>query len=135
MTTTLTTTTPVKSRSLLTPETVGDRVYNPVDFLQYSAEAAKVVLLYGGDPDISLVIWNLEPGQENKTHAHADYAQTFIVLCGNGVLLRGDDGEPVAIKAGEIVINPRTKPHGILNTGTERLSYLAVSSRSPSHRV
>jgi mannose-6-phosphate isomerase-like protein (cupin superfamily) len=116
-------------RSELTPETVGARVYDPMAFLKYSADAATIVRLYGEDPDMSLVIWNLEPGQENKTHAHSDYAQTFLVLCGNGQLLRGQHEEPVDIKAGQIVINPRTKAHGILNTGKERLSYLAISSR------
>jgi mannose-6-phosphate isomerase-like protein (cupin superfamily) len=123
------------SGPVLTPETVGDRVYDPKDFVRYSPDAATLVRFYGEDPDVNMVIWNLEPGQENHTHAHADFAQAFVILCGDGVLLRGAEGEPVDIKAGQVVINPRTRMHGIRNTGSERLSYLAISTRSVSQRT
>jgi mannose-6-phosphate isomerase-like protein (cupin superfamily) len=120
---------PNRVQPRLTPETVETRVYDPMDFVRYSPEAATLTMMYGNDPDISLAIWSLEPGQENPVHVHADYGQTFVVLCGSGILLRERGQEPLDVRAGQIIINPRRMPHGLRNTGTERLSYLAISSR------
>jgi mannose-6-phosphate isomerase-like protein (cupin superfamily) len=83
------------------------------------------------DKDISLVVWNLEPGQENRAHHHPESAHTFLVLCGAGEYIRGSDG-PVPIRAGDCVIIPRLTEHGIRNTGAERLSYLAFTSQGPN---
>jgi hypothetical protein len=45
--------TTTRPNSALTPETVGDRVCDPRDFLKYSSEAATLVRLYGEDPGIT----------------------------------------------------------------------------------
>ncbi len=114
----------------MTPQTVGDGVYDPMEFLQYTAEKAISTPMYGGDPDVSVVIWNLEPGQERVAHSHPDSAHVHFVLTGSGEYVRDKDDPPVAIKAGQVIIIPRGVPHDIRNTGTERLSYLAVSNQT-----
>jgi mannose-6-phosphate isomerase-like protein (cupin superfamily) len=114
----------------LTPENLGAGVANPQDYRRFSAEAATVVRMYA-DPDLSMVVWNLEPGQENSPHVHDSNAQVFLVLEGTGVYLRGD-GEQVPIGAGECVIIPRQVVHGIRNTGASRLSYLAFTTVGPA---
>ena len=63
----------------LTPENLGTGVANPHDYRRYSAEAATVVRMYA-DPDLSMVVWNLEPGQENSPHVHDSNGQVFLVL-------------------------------------------------------
>jgi mannose-6-phosphate isomerase-like protein (cupin superfamily) len=117
-----------------TPETLGDGVYDPLEFRTFSGEGATVVRLYHDDPDASVVVWNLEPGQENEVHVHPENLHVFYVLEGEGIYARGD-GESVPVRAGDCVIIPRGQAHGIRNTGTRRLSYMAVSTYGPGGYV
>jgi len=111
-------------------DTLGTGVHDPKDFRRFSAEKATVVRMYS-DQDLVLVVWNLEPGQENDQHQHPENAHTLLVLEGEGHYLK-DDGETVSVKAGECVIVPRGQLHGIRNTGNTRLSYFAITTQGPS---
>src|SRR5437762_46425 len=91
------------------PETLGTGVHDPRSFRSFSAERAKVVRMYA-DQDLSLVVWNLEPGQENDLHRHVENAHALIVLEGHGDYVRGD-GTTVPVTAGECVIIPRGQAH------------------------
>ena len=73
------------------------------------------------DPDLRLLVWNLEPGQENSVHVHPSFAQTLIVLEDSSAVLKGDNVELVPIKAGQCLVAPRGIPHGIRNTGVPAL--------------
>lgn len=115
------------------PTTIGTGVHDPKAFRTFSAEKATVVRMYP-DQDLSLVVWNLEPGQENDSHRHPENGHALIVLEGHGHYLR-DDGSTVPINAGECVIVPRGQVHGIRNTGNVRLSYFAITSQGPSGYV
>ena len=110
----------------MAPETLGTGVHDPKSFRRFSAEKATVVPVYS-DQDLSLVVWNLEPGQENGMHQHPENAHALIILEGRGEYLK-DDGSTVPISAGECIIVPRGHVHGIRNSGDERLSYFAVTS-------
>ncbi len=110
----------------MTRETLGQGVLDPSSFQAFSAEAAKIVRMYGDD-DVSVVVWNLEPGQENPPHEHPENAHTLMVLQGNGHYVR-TDGSEVPITQGDCIIVPRACLHGIRNTGGARLSYLAVTT-------
>jgi mannose-6-phosphate isomerase-like protein (cupin superfamily) len=111
---------------MLEPDTLGRGVHNPMDYRVYAADAARATRMYK-DVDISLVVWNLEPGQEGAVHSHPESAHAFLVLCGSGEYLRGPDVVP--IKAGDCVIIPRLTVHSIRNTGSDRLSYLAFTNQ------
>lgn len=113
----------------LSPETLETGVVDAADYQLFSPEQGKVVGVYN-DQDIGLTMWNLEPGQENSAHAHPDFGQILIVMRGSGEALRGEELPPVPIKAGMFFIAPRGAPHGIRNTGTERLSYVTASNRT-----
>jgi quercetin dioxygenase-like cupin family protein len=117
----------------LTPSTLGNGLHDPLDFRTFSSEGATVVRLYHDDPDASVVVWNLEPGQENDCHFHKENLHVFYVLEGQGSYLRDDTLVP--IKAGQIVIIPREQLHGMRNTGTSRLSYMAVTTYGPGGYV
>jgi quercetin dioxygenase-like cupin family protein len=95
-------------------------------YRSFSREDANVVVMYE-DVDQTLVVWNLEPGQENARHLHPANAHTMLVLEGEGRLLRADGAE-APIKAGDWIVIPRATVHGIRNTGTTRMSYLAVTT-------
>jgi quercetin dioxygenase-like cupin family protein len=114
----------------MTPETLGTGVHSPYDWREFEADKAHAVRMYK-DQDISVVVWNLEPGQENSAHQHPESAHTFIVLTGQGEYHHGSE-DAVPIKAGDYIIIPRLTMHGIRNTGTERLSYAAVTSQGPN---
>lgn len=70
-----------------------------------------------------------EPGQEHKLHAHAGMDKMYQVIEGSGVFLLED--REVAMEAGVLLIAPADVPHGIRNTGSERLLVLTVLSPAP----
>ena len=70
-----------------------------------------------------------EPGQEHTLHAHEDMDKIYLVIEGRGLfLLEGDD---VPMQAGVLLVAPEGTPHGIRNTGTERLLVLAILTPAP----
>ena len=71
-----------------------------------------------------------EPGQEHKLHAHAAMDKVYQVLAGSGLLLREDREDQ--IQTGMTVVVPDGVPHGIRNTGSERLLILAVLAPGPT---
>ena len=70
-----------------------------------------------------------EPGQEHRLHTHAGMDKVYHVLSGSGVFLLQDREEP--LEAGMMLIAPEGVPHGIRNTGDDRLLLLAVLAPSP----
>jgi quercetin dioxygenase-like cupin family protein len=70
-----------------------------------------------------------EPGQEHRLHAHSGMDKVYHVLAGRGVFLLEGREEPMS--AGTLLIAPAEVPHGIRNTGTDRLLVLAILAPSP----
>ena len=70
-----------------------------------------------------------EPGQEHALHAHAGMDKVYQVIEGRGVFLL--DGKEVPMEAGVVLVAPEGAPHGIRNTGTDRLLVLAVLAPAP----
>ena len=70
-----------------------------------------------------------EPGQEHRLHAHSGMDKLYHVLAGSGVFLLAGREEPM--EAGMMLIAPEGVPHGVRNTGSERLLVLAVLAPSP----
>ena len=114
----------------LARDTLGNGVHRAEPYQRFSAERASATRMYK-DEDISLVVWNLEPGQENRTHSHPQSAHAFLVLCGEGEYIR-EGTAPAPIRVGDYIIIPREVQHGIRNTGAERLSYMAFTSQGPN---
>ena len=70
-----------------------------------------------------------EPGQEHTLHAHESMDKIYLVIEGRGLfLLEGDD---VPMQAGVLLVAPEGTPHGIRNTGTERLLVLVILAPAP----
>lgn len=70
-----------------------------------------------------------EPGQEHRLHAHAGLDKVYHVLAGSGLFLL--EGREVPMSAGMLLIAPAEVPHGIRNTGKDRLLVLAILAPSP----
>jgi quercetin dioxygenase-like cupin family protein len=64
----------------------------------------------------------LEPGQTQPTHAHPGADKFYFVLTGSGSFIVGEEEKSVG--AGSLVVAPAGVPHGVTNTGAERLSLL-----------
>ena len=70
-----------------------------------------------------------EPGQEHALHAHAGLDKVYQVIVGQGEFLL--DGRSIPMQAGRMLIAPEGVPHGIRNTGRERLVVLAILAPGP----
>ena len=72
---------------------------------------------------------SFEPGQEHALHAHEGMDKVYQVIEGQGLFLLEDDDVPM--QAGVLLVAPAGTPHGIRNTGTERLLVLAILAPAP----
>ena len=70
-----------------------------------------------------------EPGQEHALHAHPDMDKVYQVLAGTGLFLL--EKAEIPMEAGVMLVAPEGVPHGIRNTGSERLVVLAILTPAP----
>jgi quercetin dioxygenase-like cupin family protein len=70
-----------------------------------------------------------EPGQEHALHAHAGQDKAYLVSRGTGLFLL--EGEELPMSAGDLLVAPAGVPHGVRNTGAERLLVVAVLAPAP----
>jgi mannose-6-phosphate isomerase-like protein (cupin superfamily) len=70
-----------------------------------------------------------EPGQEHALHAHAGLDKVYQVVVGEGEFLL--EGRSLPMQAGLMLVAPEGVPHGIRNTGRERLIVLAILAPGP----
>ena len=52
------------------------------DYQIFDPDMAVVTFVYGGEGQQGIVLWNLEPGQENDYHLHPTTEHLHIVLRG-----------------------------------------------------
>jgi quercetin dioxygenase-like cupin family protein len=71
-----------------------------------------------------------EPGQEHKLHSHSRMDKVYHVLSGRGLFLL--EGREIAMEAGVMLVAPDGVPHGIRNTGADRLLVLAILAPAPA---
>jgi quercetin dioxygenase-like cupin family protein len=71
-----------------------------------------------------------EPGQEHALHAHAGLDKVYSVVAGSGEFLLA--GRSIAMQPGSMLVAPEGIPHGIRNTGRDRLIVLAILAPGPS---
>ena len=73
---------------------------------------------------------SFEPGQEHALHAHQGMDKVYHVLTGAGLFLLEDRELPM--EPGILLVAPEGVPHGIRNTGDDRLVVLAILAPGPS---
>ncbi len=130
-------------------EVANGGVINGKSLAKFESDGANIVANVYSDPTagktFNLVIWCLEPGQENSTQWHETISHIFIINEGEGVYMKGKpfeaekewpkDAPPttsfkpelIPVKVGDIIAIPHHTVHGIRNTGKTNLSYIAVS--------
>lgn len=70
-----------------------------------------------------------EAGQEHALHAHRGMDKIYSVIEGEGVFLLEDRELPM--RSGDLLVAPDGVPHGVRNTGTDRLLVLAILAPGP----
>ena len=72
---------------------------------------------------------SFEPGQEHALHGHGNQDKVYHVLQGNGLFLLEEKN--IEMDGGAMLIAPAGVPHGVRNTGNERLIVLVFMAPSP----
>jgi quercetin dioxygenase-like cupin family protein len=101
---------------------------HPQDHVVYSPDKMGKSTLFRSER-LMVGLNAFEPGQEHALHAHAGMDKVYHVIEGQGVFLL--DGEEAAMEAGVVLVAPEGAPHGIRNTGPDRLLVLAVLAPAP----
>ena len=97
---------------------------------KFSAEKMQKNSLFASD-QLFCDVYCLEPGQEQRVHAHAGSDKIYYVLEGSGVFTLGEKSNEQT--AGDIVHAPAGIEHGVRNKSTDRLRCLVVMAPPPSH--
>ncbi len=69
----------------------------------------------------------MEPGATSTRHVHPVSEQIWLIEQGSALLLMAD-GQTDGLRAGEVVRTPAGTIHGVTNTSSEPLVYLAVTT-------
>jgi mannose-6-phosphate isomerase-like protein (cupin superfamily) len=77
-------------------------------------------------------VYCLEPGQEQKVHAHDEEDKIYYVLAGRGSFVVGDETRELGER--HIVMAPAGSAHGVKNTGGERLTLLVFMTPNPNFK-
>lgn len=107
-------------------------VIRPADHAVFSADRmGKTTLFASGN--LLVGINAFEPGQQHALHAHAGQDKVYLVAEGHGLFLL--EGAEWPMTVGDLLVAPADVPHGVRNTGTERLVVVAVLAPAPAaHR-
>lgn len=66
----------------------------------------------------------LLPGEEVEFHVHTGESESYYIISGKG--LYNDNGEKSEVLPGTVTYTPSGSGHGIKNTGSEILSFIAL---------
>ena len=70
----------------------------------------------------------LEPGSGVGYHQHVDNEELYVILSGNGTFIdNGNVEKPVG--PGDMTLTLKGESHGLTNTGTEPLRFLAIIAK------
>lgn len=77
-------------------------------------------------------VYCLEPGQEQKVHAHQNEDKIYYVLAGRGSFAIG--GETRELGEHQIVMAPAGAAHGVKNASARRLILLVLMAPNPNFK-
>lgn len=77
-------------------------------------------------------IYCLEPGQEQKVHAHKDEDKLYYVLSGTGTFIVDDEDRELGEQ--RVVFAPAGSNHGVKNTSDGRLTLLVFMTPNPNFK-
>ena len=66
----------------------------------------------------------LKPGEEVEFHIHTGECESYYIISGEGMY--NDNGKEVPVSCGTVTFTPSGEGHGIKNTGTTMLTFVAL---------
>ena len=75
-------------------------------------------------------VYGLDPGQEQKVHAHEGADKIYFVVEGHGTFLIGSEEHELGPET--VVLAPSGVPHGVRNTAETRLMLLVFMAPNPN---
>jgi mannose-6-phosphate isomerase-like protein (cupin superfamily) len=69
----------------------------------------------------------MDPGATSKRHSHPKAEQVWVVEEGSGTLLLAEE-RTEQIEAGDVVRTPAGDIHGLTNSGSKPLVYIAITT-------
>ena len=103
-------------------------VIRPADHAVFSSDRMGKSTLFTS-ANLLVGINAFEPGQQHALHAHAGQDKVYLVTEGQGVFLV--EGAEWPMTAGDLLVAPADVPHGVRNTGAERLIIVAILAPAP----
>lgn len=110
-----------------------NRLFKIKDFKVNNENEATKTVFYTSDYT-SGSIWNVQPGQEVKSHIHTTSDDLWICIQGEGMFYPGN-GEEMFISKGDMVLSKANEQHGMKNTGKEDFVFVSVVAPVPSDFV
>ena len=104
-------------------------VIHPADHAVYSAEKMGKSTIFQSSR-LLVGLNAFEPGQQHALHAHAGQDKVYQVIEGEGVFLL--EGRELPMKPGDLLVAPEGVPHGVKNSGANRLLVLAILAPAPA---
>jgi len=104
-------------------------VIRPADHAAWRPDTMGKATLFASDR-LLVGLNAFEPGQSHALHAHVGMDKMYFVLEGNGRFLL--DGRDLPMAAGDMLVAPDGVPHGVANTGGDRLLVMAVLAPGPT---
>ena len=99
--------------------------------LRFSAEKMQKLNLFE-TKNFFCDVYCLEPGQEQKAHAHAEEDKLYYVLNGRGIFQVNEEFEELGEQ--QIVFAPAGSVHGVKNTSEARLTLLVFMTPNPNFK-
>ena len=66
----------------------------------------------------------LKPGEEVEYHVHTGESESYYIISGKA--LYNDNGDEFEVLPGTVTFTPSGSGHGIMNTGNEMLTFIAL---------
>jgi quercetin dioxygenase-like cupin family protein len=97
---------------------------------KFSPEKMQKNSLFASD-QLFCDVYCLEPGQEQRVHAHDGSDKIYYVIEGRGMFTLGEQSSEQT--AGDVVHAPAGIDHGVRNDSSARLRCLVVMAPPPKH--
>ena len=94
--------------------------------LKFSAEKLMKVNLFESER-MFFDVYCLEPGQQQKVHAHDDADKIYVALSGSPIVILGE--EQRVLSPMQAACAPSGVPHGVRNDGPEQATLLVFQAR------
>jgi quercetin dioxygenase-like cupin family protein len=104
------------------------QLVRPQDLAQWRPDRMGKATIFQS-PRLLVGLNAFEPGQEHALHGHEGMDKMYYVIEGAGLFLLEDRDLPM--EAGQMLVAPAGVPHGVRNTGSERLLVLLALAPAP----